>query len=700
MHSMNSSGRATWLLGVSLWAVGMFPVQAALSTGASDEEVVVTGDPLQRADRHLVQPVSVVSRDKLLRRSVRNVGESVAQELGVTAGDFGGNVGRPVIRGLSGARVRVLDDGIGTMDVSTISPDHAVAVEPVFARQIEIFRGPATLLYGSGASGGLVNVVDERILDYVPGALAGEGYGHYDLATTGRTGAFQLEAGLADRFALHLDGLAADSEDYDIPDFAEVNPEVGELAGTLDNSASENANFSGGLSYVGSRGFLGLAVQRMDRNYGVPGIHHHHHEEGEEAEADEAGGVTVDQGQTRFDVKGELRDPLPGITAVRTRWGFNDHRHAEIEPSGELGTLLLNEEWEGRFEAVHRKVGMFDGVAGVQLQDRDFDARGEEAFVPRSSQRSVAGFIIEKADFGAVHVDLGMRFEHNRASDEAAGRETSFDVYSLSGGINHVYTPGYEIGLSITRAERAPSLEELFANGPHLATNTFEIGDRNLDSEVSNNFDVYWHKTAGRWQLNVGFFYNDIADFVFAREQDLNGDGVADRVEADFASTGVVVDEEDALLLLAQSQADAEFWGFELESRVVVFEDARGTLNWRLWSDYVEAALTGGERIPRIPSLRYGTGLEWRREAWSAEARLTRVTDQNRTAALESVTDGHTLLDLSLERSFNLSGDRELILFARGSNLLDAEIRRHTSFLKDVAPLPGASGLFGARLLF
>ncbi|MGH8596764.1 MAG: TonB-dependent receptor plug domain-containing protein, partial [Gammaproteobacteria bacterium] len=192
------------------------------------EEIIVTADPLAQADPHIVRPVTVITRAALNRANTRNIGEAVANELGVTSGDFGGNVGRPIIRGLGGPRVRVLENGIGTMDVSTVSPDHAVAVEPAFARQVEIFRGPATLLYGSGASGGLVNVVDNRILDYVPDRLSGELGARYDTATEGRQGAFEIETGFFDVFALHLEGLDAATDDYSIPDFAEADPDPGE----------------------------------------------------------------------------------------------------------------------------------------------------------------------------------------------------------------------------------------------------------------------------------------------------------------------------------------------------------------------------------------------------------------------------------------------------------------------------------------
>jgi|LauGreDrversion4_2_1035121.scaffolds.fasta_scaffold316510_2 iron complex outermembrane receptor protein len=198
----------------------------------------------------------------------------------------------------------------------------------------------------------------------------------------------------------------------------------------------------------------------------------------------------------------------------------------------------------------------------------------------------------------------------------------------------------------------------------------------------------------------MGLFYNDIADFIFAEEQDDNGDGVADRVEPDFLDTGLVVDESDALLLVRQTQRDAHFWGFEFESRFMVFEDRRGRLDWRLWSDYVEGRLSGGDTVPRLPPLRFGTGLAWSRDAWTTELRLTRVTDQDDTSALELPTNGYTLLDVHAEYTVPLPGDRALVFFARGNNLLDEEVRRHTSFLKEQAPQPGASGLFGFRCLF
>jgi iron complex outermembrane receptor protein len=667
------------------------------------EKVIVTADVLGRADAHLAQPVSVLRGDTLQRQSLRNIGEAVSNQLGVNSADFGPNVGLPTIRGLSGARVRVLQDGIGTMDVSSLSPDHAVAIDPLLSRQIEIFRGPATLLYGSGASGGLVNVVDDRILSVLPERWNGEAVGQFDTVNDGRTGAFRLEGAVGSHLALHLDGLRMDSHDYEIPGHAERVPEPGEPAGMLFNSDAENGNYSGGLSFITDRGFLGFAVSRLDRNYGVPGAHHHHEHEGEEEEEEEAlpaDGVRIDQAQTRFDVKGGLNAPLPGVREVRTRWGFNDHTHQEIEPGGEVGTQLINNEWEGRVEVLHEQWLGIDGAIGLQLQDRDFDARGEEAFVPRSTQNSWALFVVEKRDFGALHADIGLRYENNEAKDEITRREVSHDVYSVSGGLSYVFSTAYELGGTVTNAQRAPAIEELFANGPHLATNTFEIGDAGLDRETSTNFELFVKRVEGRWRWSAGVFYNDISDYIFAQEQDVNGDGIADRVEADFGDTGLIVDEDDALLLIRQTQRDARFWGFEIESVLEVMNGTYGQLDWRTWLDSVDAELDGGANVPRIPPLRIGTGLDWRYARWSAGFAAVRYSPQDEVSALETATDGYTDISLYAEYALPLPQARELQFFARGHNLANEEQRRHTSFLKDSVPAPGIGGQLGLRLTF
>ncbi|MGE0485267.1 MAG: TonB-dependent receptor [Gammaproteobacteria bacterium] len=669
------------------------------------EEVVVTADPLGHVEGHLATPVSVLDGRALARQSMRSIGETVGQLPGVNSADFGASVSRPVIRGLGGARVRVLEDGIGTMDVSTISADHGVAIEPVFAHQVEVFRGPATLLYGSGASGGLVNVVNGRIPRVVPDTPTGGLYAHYDTAADGWMGAWQVEAPLSANVAVHADGLRRDTGDLDLPGFAAVSPDVDERRGRLLNSATATDNYALGTSWVGERGFVGFDIAYLANSYGVPGGHHHHEHEGEEENQDESdhggeGGPTIALQQTRYDTEAALDIGAFGIDRVRTRWGYGDYSHDEIEGDGTVATTFHNEEIEGRLELVLQPLGAFDGVVGLQVGDRIFSANGEEAFVPAAAQNNLAGFVFEKADFGDVHIDAGLRYEHNTARDRAAARATGFNLLSLSGGATWAYRPGWALGLAVTRSQRAPTLEELFANGPHLATNTFERGSVALGEETAHNVDLSWRRTEGRVHLEANVFYNDIADFVYLAANDANGDGLADRVEADFLDSGAIVDEVDALLLLDQRQRDARLWGFELAVDTTLFEDIRGRLDLRAWSDYVDGELSGGETLPRLPPLRFGLRADWQRGPWSAGFAVTRVTDVSDPAPLETATDGYVMIDADVGYRHTLGTAATLDLFARATNLADQTARRHTSFVKDQAPLAGIGGVLGARIEF
>jgi iron complex outermembrane receptor protein len=586
---------------------------------------------------------------------------------------------------MSGGRVRVLEDGIGTMDASTISADHAVSTEPLFARQVEIFRGPSTLLYGSGASGGLVNISTDRILDYVPDSPEIKALLQYDTASNGFTGAGGVSAG-AGNVAAHVDGMLRDSDDYDIPGFGSVAPGAGDREGELRNSGVDTDNVSGGLSYVGEPGYIGFSIGSFNNNYGIPGS--------------PEGDIRIDQDQMRYDLQGELDTPAPGVRKLRTRWGRNDYEHDEIEESGEIGTHFSNEEWEGRFELIHQPLGSWDGVIGLQYRNRDFAAIGEEAFIPPAHEESIAGFVLEKGDFDEVHLEFGGRYEHQDTESDDIGADVGHDLYSLSAGAGWNYADDYQLGAAITRAQRAPSIEELFANGPHLATNAFEIGSLDLGDETSTNVDLYWHKTGGRLTFSANLFYNHVSDFIYQRENDLNGDGIADRVTEDFSGDPAeIVLDDGELLLLRHVQDDAKFYGIEMESDLSLFNDDRGDLHLRVWTDYVRGKIDSGDDLPRITPWRVGAGLDYVRGPWSANLDYMRVNRQDSTARLETATPGYDSLDAYAGYTFEYSG-AELTVFLRGTNLFDEEMRRHTSFLKDQAPLPGRSALLGLRGTF
>ncbi|MCC7136014.1 MAG: TonB-dependent receptor [Nitrosomonas sp.] len=641
------------------------------------QPVTVTADPLGRKTVNIAQPASILKRGRLLTRDVRNIGEAVSQELGVSSSDFGPGAGRPVIRGLTGARVRVLEDGIGTMDVSTISPDHAVAAEPLFADQIEIFRGPSALMYGSGASGGVVNIVNRRILDYVPEAISGDLYGHYNSVADDFTGAFRLNAGRGD-FAFHLDGLKRDTRDYDIPKFAAVDPEPGSSKGVLKNSAIQTENFSGGVSYIRERGYLGVAVNRLRNRYGVPG---------EDPEV-----VTIRQRQTRFDIKGGLNDPLPGFRMAKTRWGYNNHTHTEFE-GGEVGTLLLNREWEGRTELLHKPLAGWDGALGMQYQHRQLATSGEEAFVPDSQAEAVSTFALEKLSLNRWHFELGGRYERQSARRREDGLSVEHQAVSLAGGTIWTFFDGYSLGGNLSHTQRAPALEELFSNGPHLATGSYEIGDASLKKEKSNNLDVFMRKREGRFEWTLNLFANLIDDFVFLREVDLMGDGIADRVNSDGALA------TDGLLLLTHHQKKARFMGVEFETTAQLLNNRRGKLDLRLWTDYTRGRLAGGEPIPRMTPLRFGGALNYGKGPWRSMIDVMHVHKQNRIASLETETGAYTMLNIQMEYAFDWKAGN-YSLFVRGANLLDEEARRHTSFLKNRAPLPARSAMVGVRINF
>ncbi len=644
------------------------------------EAVTVTASPLNEDEDHISQPVRVLHGAELRRKLQPTIGETLSREPGISSTFFGAGSSRPVIRGLGASRVRILESGIGSMDLSSLSPDHAVGVEPLAATQIEVLKGPATLLYGSGASGGVVNVVTNRIASRLPESFSGQLDVRYNTATQERAGAFTLDSPLLGQFALHLDGSVRETEDYDIPGFGNIEPEPDDEEGTLVASALSADNLTGGASYIGSWGHLGFDVGHFASTYDIPGE-----------------GASIALKQLRYDIKGEIKEFLPGIEKIKVQLGHNDYEHEEIEPSGEVGTTFLNDEFEGRLECLHKPVGAWYGAAGLQVSHRDFEAVGDEALTPPLIAESQGLFIYEHRDLNDWHLELGGRVEHQLIEPQDGSSSAEHLVYSLSGGSIREFSKGYSAGVSLTRAQRAPSLEELYNNGPHIATAIFERGNVDLDEETANNMDLTLRKFDGRWTWRVNLFANYIEDFVFARESDDDGDGVADLLdeEGNPAAPGT----DGALLLVNFVQDDAIFYGAELETAVGLWKGAWGEIDARLMADAVRGQLTNGDNLPRITPFRVGGGFDYRHERWLGAVDVIHAFEQNHNATLESETDGYTLLDVGLSYTYS-TRPADYIFSLRGSNLLDEEARLHTSFLKDVAPLPGRSAMLNLRVVF
>jgi iron complex outermembrane receptor protein len=647
----------------SLLAVALYSAGRALAQ--EPDAIVVRASPFDgHNELEMAQPVSVLRGERLQRRLSTTIGDTLSSEPGVQSSSFGPGAGRPVIRGLDGPRVRVMDGGMGTSDLSTISPDHQTTGEPITARQIEVLRGPATLLYGSGAIGGVVNVVTNRIPDSRQDGL----YGSVELrgasGTRENTGSFQLDGGRS-AFAWHLDGYRRKTGDYNL------------RSGRLANSFTDADGFSLGGSLVGDRGYVGVGYQQLNSFYGLP--------------TPEAS--RIDMRQHRTDLAGELLDPLPGFTRLRVKLRDSRYRHVEIESTGAVGTTFRNDGGEQRYELTHAPIGGWTGVLGLQTDRKTISALGEEAILPRTRNRSRGLFLVEDMSWRDFHFELGARSGRESRHPDGPNPRREFALASYSAGTVWKFAAGYALAASVTSAQRAPAAEELYSNGAHVATRTFEIGDAALARERSRNIDIGLRKTAGAWRGKAGMFANRIRNYIYARSADRDGDGIADRVDDAGAP-----DPAGEFLLINYAQAQARFRGVEAE---LAYRAAPGGFGGRLFGDRAEGRLSGGGGdLPRISPARLGFEADYKSGAWTGYGTLLRVFRQDRVAALESRTGGYTRLDAGIEYALKASQDATATLFLRGNNLLNQDMRAHTSFIKDFAPMPGRSLVAGLRANF
>lgn len=612
---------------------------------------------------HIAQPITILKGEELRKKQSSTIGETLENIPGVSTDRFSPLASRPVIRGLGGPRVQVLENGIGSLDASTISVDHIVSIDPLQAEQIEIFRGPATLLYGSEAAGGFINVVTNRIPDNVPDSFKPKIYSSYNTNSLEKVIALQGDGGY-EKFAFHIDAVNRDAKNYE------------SASGVVGNSYYDQTNVNFGTSYVDDWGYLGISYGRLDSTHGVPV----NPEEPDELKF-------LDSEQDRFDVNAELDLDTSLLKALRFQMGYNDYDHTEFESPTETGTIFNNEQLQGRIELQHQQLGVFNGVIGTQFGYRDVTAVGEEAFIPKTNTDNFAIFVLEDTDIiENVHFEIGGRYEYVSSNPENAN-DVSNDLFSISTGIHWHFREDVALGLTLGRSQRAPVTEELFANGPHEATSTFEIGDAGLDEETAYSVDLTLTKETGRWQWNASLFANYIEDFIFLQGLDRNNDGVVDEVDDDGVSPG-------ELLLVQYQQGDSRFYGFEFASKFNLFNNQNGSLDWNLFTDYVRAKRTNGENLPRISPARIGTGLDYTLNRFRAGIDLTSVLAQNDNGVLETDTGGYTLLNLNANYTL-VTGEQTLDVFMRANNLLDEDGELHTSFIKDRAPIMGQSLMVG-----
>ena len=674
------------------------------------EEIVVTGHLIRELD--ILAGKSVMAGEELQRELRPQLGDTLVRLPGVSATSFSPGASRPVLRGFQGERVRVLTDGIGSIDVSNTSADHAVTIDPLTAERIEVLRGPAVLLFGGQAIGGTVNVIDRRIPRVVPE----NGY-HVDLVGVLGSAADERSAGAAADFALggglvaHVDGswrktddlrtggyvlspeLRAEQfeiaeEEFEEGHFEEAEEalELANLRGKIPNSWTEQKTAGAGLALIRDRFNVGASVSIFDSNYGVPmrpGAEHHHgeEEEEEEEEGEEEHGheapVSIDLRQVRGDLRADYELGGAFIENIRLRIGAADYEHTEFEGE-EVGTVFKSSGIEGRLELVQRDRHGWRGATGGQYFHRDFEAVGAEAFLPANRTSQIGLFTLQEFELGDIGVEAAARVERTNAEAKTIGVERDFTAFSGAVGGSYALAEHAEIGLNLSRAERAPSPEDLFSNGPHIATQAFEIGDPNLAKEKSLGAEAYFRVDRPNFELNITGFATWFDDFIYE------------------AATGEEIEE---LPVFRYFQQDATYYGLEGEVSAELFRFRGFKFVGDVVADYVRATVKGVGPVPRIPPMRVLAGLEAQSDRWDGRFEVERVASQNRVADFETPTDGFTLVNASVAwRPWGRS--RESVFILSANNIFDVEARRHASFTKGFVPMAGRDIRLSARFAF
>jgi len=686
--------------------------------------VKVTASPLQGDAESLARPVDVLAGERLDEQKAGTLGDTVAKLPGVQSTFFGPGVGRPIIRGQEGPRVAVLSNGMGNMDASTVSADHATSIEPFLADQIEVLKGPATLLFGSGAIGGAVNVVDGRIARELPDRpLSGRAELRGNSVNDERSGMFRLD-GVSGNVVLHVDGLVRNGDDYRIPGYAVIDGledhsghdhEEGDTdeprRGRLDNSSIRTRAGGVGATWLGEEGYFGVSASTYRTNYGIPNgahvhadddhDHDHDHDHGDEEEGDEHD-VRIDMVQNRFEAKGGIYQPTSFLKNISLRTAYTDYEHTELE-AGTPATRFTNRGIEGRLEAVQEQIGGWDGAFGLQFGNSDFGAKGEEAFVPDTATKNIGLFVLQEKQFGPFKLELGGRHDQVKLDPTGDYRARKFDATNLSAAGIWTLNDAVDLRFGIDSSERAPTNEELYAAGAHIATRSLEIGDANLKTERGQRVELGIHTHSDRVDFSASIYQTKFKDFIY------------------LADTGVV----ESLPVRLWTQQDATFKGAEAEALFHLFEGSAGDWDLRVFGDYVNAELDGsGSRsvdiavphgdhnhnytvdlantgyLPRIAPGRVGADLRWSKDGWRASVGAVRYSSQKDVAQNEDPSNGYTLVDAHFAYRWDRTDSNSYEVFLDGSNLTNREVRPHTSLLRDYSPLPGRGVAFGIRAYF
>ncbi|MGH1402137.1 MAG: zinc piracy TonB-dependent receptor ZnuD [Acinetobacter tandoii] len=663
------------LLSVAILAV------IAPSAFAQDDESTQKLDTIQVTAHPLVQTAvdysaadNVIKSDQLVQGGT-TIGEALSDQVGVYSNQFGPGASRPVIRGQDAARVKVLANASETMDVSTLSPDHAVTVDPTLAKQIEIVRGPSTLLYGAGNVGGLVNVTDNKIPTQMPeNGYEGKLGVRYNTGNDEKLATAGVTVGLGDQVALRVEGLKRDANNYIAPDYVHE----GEKERRVDNTFAESQNVTLGLSWIYDRGFTGISYTNRQDQYGLPGHNHEYesceahlagqphlhcgeHDHDHEADTHEAhdhshAGPWVDLKSERYDFRSELADPFAGFQKLRVQASYTDYQHDEIE-EGQAATTFKSEGYDTRLELLHNPIGAWEGVIGTQFGRQKLDITGEEAlFAGPSTTDKWSLFALEHRQWNDVHFELAARLDQQSIDIDSPQKDYDDHAFSYSGAANWAFAPNYKLSLVASHQERLPMAQELYSQGKHLATNTYELGNENLAVEKSNNLELGFHYDTDRLNYHVHVFHNWFDDYIYAQ----------------------TLDRYEDFRLIQYTQDKARFYGAEGEISYQLSPIYTATL----FGDYVRGKIDAEGDAPRVPGGRVGTRFDADfGDGFSGTAEYYRAFKQDKIAVYETETDGYNMVNLGLAYAARLSDKTDYRVYAKVNNLLDETVYNHASFL-------------------
>ena len=680
------------ILTLSILAVASVSVFAAENEQATTLDTIrIKAHPLEQTSKDFAVADTVVDQKRLAQGAV-TIGEALSGETGISSNQFGAGSSRPVIRGQDGPRIKILQNSSENIDVSTLSPDHAVTVDPALAKQVEVIRGPSTLLFGAGTVGGLVNVTDSKL----PTAMPEKGYEgnvglRYNTGSDEKLATAGVTLGLGDQVALRVEGLKREANDYIAPDYVHE----GEKERRVDNTFAKGQTVNVGLSWIYDRGFTGISYSNRQDQYGLPGHSHeyeschlhglslhcgehdhdedgHDHEDHDQDHAHEAG-PWIDLKSERYDVRTELDDPFAGFKKLRAQASYTDYQHDEIEEDT-IATRFKNKGYDGRLELVHNPLGAWEGVIGTQYGQQKLELTGEEAFLAPNTTKKWSVFALEHAQLNDVHVELAARADQQKIDiDDSSKKDFDGSAFSVSGAANWEFAPNYKLSLVTSHQERLPLAQELYADGGHFATNTYELGNDQLSKEKSNNVELGFHYDDNTFDYHVHVYHNWFDDYIYAQTLDRYKD----------------------FRLVQYAQDKAKFYGAEAEAGYQISP----IYKLSVFGDYVRGKIDN-DNAPRVPAGRLGTKLNADfDDHWSGSAEYYHVFQQDKIAAYETDSQSYNMLNLGVAYSGNYSNVSDYRVFLNANNLLDDQVYQHASFLSTI-PQVGRNFSVGVNFSF